>query len=84
MIPNISPPPAPRRSLWKPIGLTLVATSFLALTTCAGGFKLGKAPDSIGPYLLYAGLFFIALFLLTLLFAAIYLIVWLVQKSRPQ
>jgi hypothetical protein len=83
-MPNISTPQTPPRSLWKPIGLTLVATSLLALTTCAGGFKLGKAPDSIGPYLLYAGLFFIALFLLTLVFAVIYFIVWLVQRSSSQ
>jgi hypothetical protein len=84
LIPNSSTPPKHPRSIWKPIGLTLVATALLALTTCAGGFELGKAPNSIGPYLLYAGLFFVALFFLTLLFAAIYFIVWLVQKSRPQ
>jgi hypothetical protein len=84
VIPSNSIPPAPPRSLWKPIGLTLLATSLLALTTCAGGFKLGNAPASIGPYLLYAGLLFIALFFLTLVFAVGYFIVWLVQRSSSQ
>ena len=83
-MPNIPTPPKHPRSIWKPIGLTLVATALLALTTCAGGFKLGKAPNSIGPYLLYAGLFFVALFLVTLVFAVVYFIVWLVQSSRSQ
>ena len=77
-----SRPPAP--TLWKPIGLTLVATLALALFTCGGGFAVGKGPDGLGSFLLYTGLLFVGLFLLTLLFAAVYLIVWLIQKPRSQ
>jgi hypothetical protein len=72
------------RSLWKPIAFTLLATFFLAFSTCAGGFAMGNRPRGIGVVLLYAGLFFTGLFLLALFFAAIYFIIWLVQKSGSQ
>jgi hypothetical protein len=82
--PLSSPSRPPARTLWKPIGLTLVATLVLALFTCGGGFAVGKGPDGLGSFLLYTGLLFVGLFLLTLLFAAVYLIVWLIQKPRSQ
>ncbi len=69
---------SPSKSLWKPIGITLLTTFLLALSTCAGGLNLGK--DS-GYILLYAGLLFIALFFLTLFFAVIYFIVSLIQNA---
>ncbi|HKN24458.1 MAG TPA: hypothetical protein VJX72_06400 [Candidatus Acidoferrum sp.] len=80
---NFPPPsvPPPPRSLWKPIGLTLVASLLLGISTCAGGFAIGKG---LGSLLLYAGLMFLGLFLLTLFVAAIYFIVWLVQNARSQ
>jgi hypothetical protein len=79
-IENLTPPPPSPRSLWKPIGLTLLASFLLAFCTCAGGFSVGKGPDGLGSFLIYSGLFFIAVFLLTLCFAAIYLVIWLTLK----
>jgi hypothetical protein len=73
-----SPPQNPPGTLWKPIGITLLTTFLLALTTCAGGINLGK---DRGYILLYAGLLFIGLFLLTLFFAIVYFIVWLIQNA---
>ena len=70
--------PNPPRSLWKPIGITLLTSFLLALTTCAGGIRFGK--DS-GAILIYAGLFFTALFVLTLCFAAIYFVIRLLQNG---
>ncbi len=83
---NFPPPsvPPPPRSLWKPIGLTLVASLLLGISTCAGGFAIGKGPGGLGSLLLYAGLMFLGLFFLTLFVAAIYFIIWLVQNARSQ
>jgi hypothetical protein len=77
---NRTPPPA--RSLWRPIGLTLVSTLMLAFSTCAGGFAVGKGPNGIGSFLLYSGLIFIGLFLLTLFFAVVYFLIWVIQKVK--
>jgi len=73
--------PKPRRSLWKPIGLTLLGSLCLGLSTCVGGFTVGKGPDGFGTFLLYSGLVFLGLFLLTVLFAVLYFLIWLVQKA---
>lgn len=83
---NFPPPPVPPppRSLWKPIGLTLVASLLLSISTCAGGFTIGKGPNGLGSLLLYAGVMFLGLFLLTLFVAAIYFIIWLIQNARSQ
>jgi hypothetical protein len=54
---------------------------FLAFTTCAGAGAFAKGSDGLRLFLLYTGLGFLGLFFLTLLFAAIYLIIWIIQKA---
>jgi hypothetical protein len=80
------PSPAPKRSLWKPIGITLLGSFVLAFSTCAGGFALdGRATKTLGAFFIYAGLLFLGIFVLTSFVAVIYFIIWLVQKARqPQ
>ena len=80
------PSPAPKRSLWKPIGITLLGSFILAFSTCAGGFALdGRATKTLGAFFTYAGLLFLGIFVLTSFVAVIYFIIWLVQKARqPQ
>ena len=77
------PPPPPSeepRSLWKPIGITLVTTFVLSMCTCAGGLSIGKRPDGIGSLLLYSGLIFLGLFVLTLNVALVYFLIWIIQR----
>ena len=81
--PNLSPVEPPR-SLWRPIGITLISSLFLSFSTCAGAGVLNRASSGLRLFLFYAGLGFLGLFFLTLLFAAIYLIIWIIQKAGSQ
>jgi hypothetical protein len=78
--PASSPPPAQSRSLWKPIGITLLSSFLLAIFTCGGGFTIHKGPDGLETFLLYSGLIFLAIFALTAFFAVIYFFIWLAQR----
>jgi hypothetical protein len=73
-------PPAKPRSLWKPIGITLLSSFLLAICTCGGGFTIGKDVVGLSSFLLYAGLLFLAIFVLTVFFAVIYFFIWLAQR----
>jgi hypothetical protein len=73
-------PPRPRRSLWMPIAVTVFCSFTLGATTCAFGLRLGK--DGFGGVLLQAGLLCLSIFLLSLVFAAVYFVVWVVHKMR--
>ena len=81
---STDPSPAPKRSLWKPIGITLLGSFILAFSTCAGGFALngGRATKILGAFFFYAGLLFFGIFVLTSFVAVIYFIIWLVQRAR--
>jgi len=78
--PAPGPPPPHPRSLWKPIGLTLLSSLLLAICTCGGGFTIGKGTSGFGSLLLLAGLVFLAIFAFTAFFAVIYFFIWLAQR----
>jgi hypothetical protein len=77
------PPAAPKRpvnSTWKPLFTILLSSLGLAVITCAGGFSVGKGPDGLGSFLLYAGRLFIGVFFVTLAAIVVYFFIWIVQK----
>jgi hypothetical protein len=78
--PASGPPPAHPRSLWKPIGITLLSSLILAICTCGGGFTIGKGPDGLGTFLLLSGLVFLGILAFTAFFAVIYFFIWLAQR----
>jgi hypothetical protein len=78
--PKLSAAESPR-SLWRPIGMTLISSLSLSFSTCAGAGVLNRASGGLSLFLLYAGLGFLGLFFLTLVFAAIYFIIWVSRKA---
>ncbi|MGB2625389.1 MAG: hypothetical protein WAK20_01260 [Candidatus Acidiferrum sp.] len=82
-----SPPPPQRRSLWKPIAITLLVTSLLSFSACAGSLLFHR--NSIGSRmiahaLLVVGMLSLAVFVLLFLVAVIYLFVWIFDQARPK
>lgn len=84
---NWTPPPEPLRapqrpvkSAWKPLFTILLSSLGLALITCGSGFSVGKGPGELGSFLLYAGLLFIGVFLMTLAAMVVYLFIRVVRK----
>jgi hypothetical protein len=78
--PNL-PSGEPPRSLWRPIAITLISSLFLSFSTCAGAGALNRASGGLSLLLVYAGLGFLGLFFLTLVFAAIYFIIWISRRG---
>jgi hypothetical protein len=80
--PQPSPPPLKEpRSLWKPIGITLATTAFLSFSTCAGAVSMGVGSKGLSGWLLYAGVVFLGLFVLTLNVALVYFLIWIIQNA---
>lgn len=82
---NPNPPPmfaarVERRSLWKPLFISLASSAALAFITCAGGISLSKGSGVLGSLLLYAGLFFLGVFGITILAMGIYFFIWLGRR----
>jgi F0F1-type ATP synthase membrane subunit a len=78
--PPFPPPPKEPRSLWKPIGITLATTAFLSFSTCAGAISMGVRSKGLSGWLLYAGVVFLGLFVLTLNVAMVYFLIWIILK----
>ncbi len=69
------------RSLWKPIGITILGSFVIALGSCAGGAALGSGPlKSISVPLIWIGFLFELVFLGSLIAAVIYFFVTLFFK----
>jgi hypothetical protein len=73
-------PPRPVKGAWKPLFTILLSSLGLAVITCGSGFSVGKGPGGLGSFLLYAGLLFLGVFLVTLAAMAVYLFIWMVRK----
>lgn len=82
-----SPPPAQRRSLWKPIGITLLVTFLLAFSSCAGSLLFrGKSAVSrmVAGVLMAVGVLSVLLFYFLVLVALIYFFVWIFDRARTK
>ena len=82
-----APPPPQRRSLWKPIGLTLLVTFFLALSSCAGSLffqRNSHGSRMMAGVLIVVGMLSLTLFVVLLLVAVIYLFVWIFDRTKSK
>lgn len=82
----VSPAPAPAGpragSAWKPLFVILFSTAALSFLTCGGALSIRNGSGRLSRFLLYAGLFFLKTFGLTLLAIVIYFFIRLFKKLR--
>ena len=79
--PTLEPLRQEPRSLWKPIGIAILASFILAIGSCAGGAALSDGPlKDISEVLIQIGLLFLLVFLGSLVAAVIYLFVTIFSK----
>lgn len=75
-------PPQESRSLWKPIGITILSTFVLAIICCSGGNMIASMHlERVAMALLLVGIASFGSCALALLFAFLYMLYRLLRKT---